>query len=85
MTDHHAQRRVLWAEGRQHVADRIEDVSNAFPYAVTYTDRTGQVHACRHATHHSCRQMAWNCAELLAAHPDTARVRISDAPRRRMV
>ena len=83
MTDHYAQRRVLWAEGRHAVADRIEDVSNGFPYAVTYTDRCGLSHPCRHVTHHTCRQQAWACAEALAAHPDTARVRIEDAPRTR--
>ena len=83
MTDHHAQRRNLWREGRQAIANRIEDKASGFPYAVTYTDRTGLLYACRHVRHHRCRQQAWDCAEALAARPDVARVVISDAPQGR--
>jgi len=81
MTDQYTRRRKLWHAGKQVVAAIIEDTNTGFPYRVTDTDQDGVLRGCRH-TNHTCRQRTWDCAEKIAAHPDTARVVIADKPRR---
>ena len=80
MADHHERRRILWQDGFQAVADRIEDISEGFPYLVAWL-RGGSWDGCGHESH-KCRQRAWECAERLAARPTCDRVEITSAPRR---
>ncbi len=82
MTGHNAIRRRLWQNGDQALADRIKDTSTGFPYAVTFTDHYGVLNDCPHRHNHTCRRMAWKCAEKLVRRSPAFRAFINSVPRK---